>query len=115
MSVCRWSTDDRQCDLYVWADVTGYWAIAVAARRTVYEAPLPEPVPMTPDTVDAFIARERAVAAIPQHAEEIGLPHAGEVFCEPTGAEAADRVAYLRGLGYRCPDDVERVLRDEEP
>lgn len=114
MAYCRWSTDDFQCDLYVWADWGGGWGVAVAARRTVFDEPLPEPVPATEETIDAWIERQRIVHDLPCHHEDIDLPHAGEIFVEPTAREAADRVARLRALGYRCPDHVEKDLREED-
>ncbi len=32
MSYCRWSTDEFRCDLYIYANVNGYWTIHVAGR-----------------------------------------------------------------------------------
>lgn len=112
MAYCRWSTDDFQCDLYVWDDVSGGVAVGVAARRMVFEQPLPEPVPATEERIDAWIERQRIVHDTPYHYEDIELPHAGQVFFGLTREEAADKVAELRALGYRCPDDVEQVLRE---
>lgn len=114
MSFCRWSTDDYQCDLYVWEDADGGYAVAVASRRTVYDEPLPEPVPMTPDTLDEWLARWKRVHELPYHYEDIDLPHVGTTFREPTGAAAAERVGMLRKLGYRCPDILEDRLRAED-
>lgn len=114
MSWCRWSTDDFLCDLYVWDDVAGGTVVAVAGRRVVYEAPLPDPVPWDPDRIEEILARQQAVRDLPQHFEDITLPHAGEIFREPDTNAAADRVAELRALGYRCPADVEQALREAE-
>ncbi len=113
MSFCRWSTDDFQCDLYVWEDVSGGYMIATAARRMVFEKPLPEPIRMTEHNVNDYVAREREVFLLPYHYEDIELPYACQIFHEPTSEEAADRVAELRKIGYRCPDTVEDDLRAE--
>lgn len=111
MSHCRWSTDDFQCDLYVWEDASGGWRIAVAARRMVFDEPVPPPV--SRDDITAWLARHQLVSTLPYHHEDIDLPHAGETFEEPTASAAADRVAALCALGYRCPDSVESTLRAE--
>jgi hypothetical protein len=114
VSYCRWSTDDFQCDLYVWEDASGGWRVAVAARRMVFDEPLPPLVPTgSVDFVERCIARYQLVSTLPYHHEDLDLPHAGETFEEPTASAAADRVAALRALGYRCPDSVEPTLRAE--
>ena len=43
----------------------------------------------------------------------IGLPHDGETFNNPTAAEGADNLEYLRGLGYRVPQYAIDALREE--
>jgi len=94
--------------------VAGHTAVAVASRRVVYEAPLPEPIPWDPERFEEILARQKVVRDLPQHYEDITLPHAGEIFQEPTPAAAADRVAELRALGYHCPAEVEQALREAE-
>src|SRR5687767_6611694 len=44
MSYCRWSTDDFQCDLYCYEDVSGGFTTHVAGRRKIWDAPLPTQV-----------------------------------------------------------------------
>ena len=44
MSYCRFSSDDWQCDVYVYADVAGGWTTHVAAVRFVFDKELPPPV-----------------------------------------------------------------------
>src|SRR5690348_16129614 len=41
MSYCRWSSDDYQCDVYVWADYAGGYRTEVAGRRRVWKVALP--------------------------------------------------------------------------
>lgn len=43
----------------------------------------------------------------------IGLPFDGETFNDPTPGECADRLEWLRGLGYRVPPGVIEDLRSE--
>lgn len=50
MSYCRFSTDDYQCDVYVYEDVGGWWSTHVAGNRPVYAEPLPDPVPFRGNT-----------------------------------------------------------------
>lgn len=114
MSYCRWSTDDFLCDLYIWDDVAGHTAVAVASRRVVYEAPLPDPIPWDPERIEEILARQQAVRKLPHHFEDIDLPYAGQTFHEPDQKAAADRVAELRALGYCCPDGIEQALREAE-
>jgi hypothetical protein len=42
MSYCRWSSNDFQCDVYVYEDVAGGWTTHVACNRVVYSEPLRE-------------------------------------------------------------------------
>ncbi len=39
MSYCRWSSDDGQCDVYVYEDVAGGWTTHVASRRIKHIPP----------------------------------------------------------------------------
>lgn len=114
MSYCRWSTDDYLCDLYIWDDVAGHTAVAVASRRVVYEAPLPDPIPWDVERIEEIFARQKIVRDLPQHYEDIELPHAGKIFHEPDQKAAAARVAELRALGYCCPVEVEQALLEAE-
>lgn len=41
MSYCRWSSDDYQCDVYVYAHAGGWWQTNVASRRHEWDVPLP--------------------------------------------------------------------------
>lgn len=115
MSYCRWSSDNFQCDLYIYEDVFGGWTIHVASRRTDPKAVIPEVPPFSEETAQEWLKAYRAhMDAI--HAADlipIGLPHDGAHFNEPTREATLDRVRELRGLGYRCPDHVEERLLAE--
>lgn len=39
MSYCRWSSDFGECDVYVYADVSGGWTTHVAGRRLKHRVP----------------------------------------------------------------------------
>ncbi len=41
MSYCRWSSDDWQCDVYVYEDASGGWTCHVANRRHVFDDTYP--------------------------------------------------------------------------
>ena len=43
----------------------------------------------------------------------IGLPHDGQTFNDPTIADFLDRLIYLRGIGYKFPDQVLADVRQE--
>ena len=115
MSYCRWSSDDHQCDLYVYHDHRDVWLTHVAARRIHYLRPLPPPVNPV-QAWAAYIDRYNVVQRLFDQSplEPIGLPHDGATFEDESPGACADRVAALRALGYRCPDGVEETLRDEQ-
>ena len=114
MSYCRWSTDDFQCDLYVYEHVGGGFIIHVAGNKVIFKDPLPPQVEITEDA-DAWFARYQTVMKMIDECERVplDLPHDGESFHLDTAAEAADKVEELLALGYRCPDDVVPALRSE--
>lgn len=119
MSYCRWSTDDFQCDVYVYEDACGGWRTHVAGNRVVYKEPLPPMVEFDPndDTEwEAWLVRHKTVSRMVDEADRvpIGLPHAGETFSDDTPGECADRLGMLRALGYVVPEDVVTALRQEQ-
>lgn len=113
MSYCRWSSDDFQCDVYVYEDVGGGWTTHVAARRYVFDKPLPEQVSVNPDNFKEWYARQQAVSAMLKRETMamIGLPHDGASFNDGTPGECADRLESLRAMGYRVPQDVIDTIR----
>lgn len=116
MSYCRWSTDDYQCDLYVYESVGGFWSTNVASNRLVYKEPLPPAIPFTADRLTEWHERHERVGEMVDEAVrvEIDLPHAGESFADASAGACADRLQYLKGLGYRFPDAVIVDLREEQ-
>jgi hypothetical protein len=115
MSYCRWSTDDFQCDVYVYADVAGGFTTHVAGNRPVLDVELPPRVPLTEENVDAWIERDRIVSEWIEKAERrpIGLPHDGDTFRDETADDAANTLQRLLELGYKVPQRAIDALRAE--
>jgi hypothetical protein len=113
MSYCRWSSDDFQCDVYVY-DGGGGWTTHVAGNRPVGAVPAtPEP---NSGNFQEFMAAHRAQMAFLETCERanITLPHAGESFHDDTPGECADRLDMLRALGYKVPQYAIDELRLEQ-
>lgn len=114
MSYCRWSSDDFQCDVYVYVDCNGGYTTHVAGMRHILKKPLPPPVDMS--DCKAYLKRYKKVNKILDRAKlvPIGLPHDGEQFNDETAGECADRLEELRGLGYQVPQYAIDALREED-
>lgn len=121
MSYCRWSSDDFQCDVYVYAHVNGGWTIHVAGGRKTPDAPRPAPLDH-PDWwnhgeagVVAFMNRQKAVREWVDTAPmlPIGLPHDNETLTTDTPSECADQLERLREIGYNVPQYAIDALREE--
>lgn len=113
MSYCRWSSDDYQCDVYVYAS-DGGWVTHVAGRRPVFKPPLPPVVGYGVDP-DSWMARHILVGEMLERAEmvDIGGDHDGESAVDSTPDECADRLEYLRACGYNVPQYAIDRLRKE--
>lgn len=113
MSYCRWSSDDWQCDLYVYEGGSSF-VTHVAGNRVVGDIPkTPRP---TQDNREAFIAAHQAQMAFMDGCQRapILLPHAGASFSDATPGECADRLEMLRALGYKVPQYAIDELREEQ-
>lgn len=86
MSFCRFSTDDVQSDVYVYANMMGGFTTHVAEAR---------------------ISQKTG-----RH-ETIGLPNDGETFTHRTQLECADFLESLREAGYLVPQSAIDRLRAE--
>lgn len=113
MSYCRFSTDDYQCDLYVYDSDQGV-EVSVASVRYQYQEPLPEDVPM--EDFPVWIERYKKVMAMVECAERvpIGLPHDGGYFTFDSHEDAADFVEKLGALGYQFPPELPEWLREND-
>jgi hypothetical protein len=117
VSYCRWSSDDFQCDLYIYESVEGFQIHVANNRHVIDRSGLPPEVQVGDEGwADAWVARQMAVMELVKDAplEPIDLPQAGESFSFKTGAEAADKVEELIAIGYHVPKGVVESLRDEE-
>lgn len=126
MSYCRWSTNDFDCDLYCYEDVSGGWTTHVAGNRVVGVVP-PEDMGLLLSGKAAdlatYMAQHKARRDFLDAAEHkpIGLPHDGATFNDPTLETFRARVVSLREIGYHCPgwvlDDIDDEIaeRDKPP
>lgn len=112
MSYCRWSSDDFQCDVYTYADVSGGYTTHVASNRPVIDRTT---LPPLDGTTDAWLARHQVVMGLLADADRVDIngPHDGETFNDPTPADAADRLEDLRAAGYVVPEYAIADLRNE--
>lgn len=85
MSYCRFSSDNFQSDVYVYADVYGGYTTMVAEVRSGGD--------------DSLV--------------KIGLPHDGETFNDETAEGVLKRLLSLRELGYHVPEVALLRLKKE--
>lgn len=113
MSFCRFSSDDYQCDVYVYASANGY-TTHIAGSRVVFARPLPLPVAFNEAHIDAWVEREIEVNRIVEISERkrLTLPFAGRSFDDEEASACADRLEKLRSLGYRVPQHAIDALRE---
>lgn len=112
MSYCRWSTDDFQCDLYIYEDVAGGWTTHVASNRIpIQRDDLPLHVDIREDA-DAWLERYKTVSERVDACEPlpIGLPYDGACFRDPDIPTLVERLGELKSLGYRFSDSVVEEL-----
>lgn len=96
MSICRFSTDDFQCDLYIYEDIAGCITVHTAHSHTG------RPIFLDDDVL-------RTVAEIVHSSTPIQDPRAGKTF-HCNGEEAVALVKDLRAAGFAFPDYVLDVL-----
>ncbi|SRR5579883_547443 len=116
MSYCRFSSDDYQCDVYVYAHIAGYWTTHVASNRYAFQEPLPSQVSWVPGACnDDWFKRHEKVSQMVRKAKlvNIGLAHDGQTFDDPTPEACADRLEQLRAAGYVVPQSAIDRLREE--
>ena len=111
MSYCRWSSDNFRCDLYCYADCGGGYTTWVANNRVVGDIPIVLNDIMSNDWLDKHNKQMEFLDNAER--EEIGLPHDGESFNDPTLEAFLERLLYLREVGYNFPDYVLGRIMDE--
>lgn len=102
MSLCRWSSMDWQCDLYVYESEAGF-CVHVAGNRI--DAVVP-PIDFSSD--EAFAASYLTQAGVIDNAPRvnIGGPHDGQSFYDLDHDELIETLTMLKREGYRFPDDL---------
>lgn len=119
MSYCRFSTNDYQCDVYVYSSVGDFIAIHVASNRQTPDTPPPPSIghwwSCGEQGIADYMDRQRAVEAWLNTAERktIGLPYDGETLQATDEADAAEQLEMLRDLGYIVPQYVIDTLKEE--
>lgn len=118
MSLCRWSTDDFSCDLYVYNSGDDLYTIHVAGNRVIGDIPkitsdyLDSKTPTS--TVEEYVAQHKAQLdwLKDREREKITLKYAGESFTL-SGEMAIAKLHELKALGYKFPDYVITDIEDE--
>ena len=120
MSYCRWSSDDYQCDVYVWEHMDGDVVVNVASCRhdldsSPHQAERPAPVDIKKDGVEEYVLRHAEFMKFLETCtvKPIGLAHDGESRTFEDKNEAADYLQALKLLGYNVPGQVIDTLREE--
>lgn len=116
MSYCRWSSDDFQCDVYVYEDVMGGFTTHVAGmRKTLLKDQIPELVPFDQNNIEVWLGRENKVRELLEKIElkPIGLEHDGESFNDEDAESCAGRLIMLRDCGYNVPQYAIDALLEE--
>ncbi len=114
MSYCRFSSDDYQCDVYVYESVYRGYVINVARSRIVFKKELPSPVSMK-DTM-LWLDRHNKIMDMVHAAtrEPIGLSNDGVNYCEETAEDCAIKLLDLKEEGYRVPQYAIDYLIEEQ-
>lgn len=144
MSYCRFSSDFSECDVYVYADVSGGWTTHVAGRRLKHRVP-DEIRALNDGTTKGWFAAQAAerkwrdslpcdelpcqvlqpdnttkpgVFKTPKDSEYIDLaeisPLAGKTFNDETPGACADRLEEIRASGLNVPQYAIDALREEQ-
>ena len=113
MSYCRWSSDNFKSDIYAYEDVNGGWTTHVAGSR--YVGDIPEIPPFGTSSPEEVAAAYKAQHEYFRSAicVDIDLPHAGEMFNDPTLEAFKERLLRLRTLGYHVPAYVFEAIDEE--
>lgn len=131
MSYCRFSSDDWQCDVYVYANTYGSWTCHVAGRRRIFddtyprEFRFPDLAPGSPGFDLAWAAfvvnRNACLRWMDAHEDGPWLDladvseFAGEHYNESSPLAMAKRLTKLKESGLNVPDyAIEDLLEEWE-
>lgn len=128
MSYCRFSSEDRTCDAYVYEANWG-WVTHVARNKVRWTIPLPAELPdidwetalphERADHIRAMVDRDVLVSDLlrrfyTHEREDIDHPDAGETFTHDTPGECADNLERLKAEGFNIPQYAIDALREEQ-
>ena len=116
MSYCRWSSEDFQCDVYVYEDCSGGFTVHVADNKPVFKEPLPKEIPFDTEHQKEWFDRHKKVMSMVSGSKrkKIGLPHDGKTYNYDTAEEMAEFLRELKVLGYYVPEyAIENLLLDQ--
>lgn len=111
MSYCRFSSDNFQCDVYVYEAIDAGWMTHIAANRIANATAIPTVDFRSADFAEQFAAQLAYVRTA--NREPIGLPLDGTSHRDNTPGECADRLVALRAMGYIVPQHAIDELRLE--
>jgi len=108
MSYCRFSSDYFNCDLYIYEDITGSYAMHIAGSRYIFDR---TPIKST-KTAEDFVDNHDYVMDALETADvvEIKLPYAGESFYFSELSQVIEKVKELQALGYVVPSNLVETL-----
>lgn len=118
MSYCRFSTDDFQCDLYLYEDCNGGWTWHIAGNRAQIDVASLGPKPKWEQT-DMFyrkwIERDQKLMSMLSDCPRVDIDHplAGKSGNCDTLGELLDFLIQIKSEGIRFPDYVLDVVREE--
>lgn len=120
MSYCRFSSNDFDCDLYVYADVGGGITTHVAGIRFESDTERPRLPDLRSDTIPEYLLRNKELTEWIKNARrvKIELPYAGTSFYNQHKELALENLRTLKELGYHMPDwlitAIEEDFNDED-
>lgn len=115
MSYCRWSTDlpnNKQSDLYVYADVMGGYTIHVASRRRICNTPIPQY--NEGDDFTEWYYKKRDWIKENNQFEDINGPFDGESWYGLSVEEVVEVLKILENAGYNFPENLADVIVEDD-
>jgi hypothetical protein len=115
MAYCRWSSNNFQCDIYIYSDVNGGYTTHVAANKTIGDHPKRLDITTPGITPEQWLESNAALEKFLESAQRVplGLPYDGKSYNDATPELAIARLEELKRVGYRFPDGVIDALREE--
>ena len=123
MSFCRFSCDGFRSDVYVYADISGGYAVHVAGSRISNFTTAPEYPEfifnnqLSEDIIAKYIEKQKIYDEWLKTAERVSIEdeYAGESFMFSTGKDASEFLSMLKDRGYYVPKGViEQLFLDHD-